>query len=90
MEKVNPYESIPERLHNCPNCGGTLQIGRCNMECTSDKCKFCDFLNKCRFSNRSCSTCKYENKDICEEPCMICDITLGNNKWEPKKEASNE
>ena len=68
------------------------------MECTSDKCKFCDFLNKCRFSKceeamkleqnpeHSCSTCKYENKGICEEPCMICDITLGNNKWEPKEE----
>ncbi len=34
----------------------------------------------------SCSTCKYENKDICPEPCMNCDIRLGNNKWEPKEE----
>lgn len=32
MEKINPYESIPERLHNCPNCGGTLQDdGRCRF-----------------------------------------------------------
>lgn len=41
MGKVNPYESIPERLHNCPNCGGTLQ--------DDGKCRFCgskvyDFL----------------------------------------------
>lgn len=41
MEKINPYESILERLHNCPNCGGTLQ--------DDGKCRFCgsvvyDFL----------------------------------------------
>lgn len=38
---MNPYDSIPERLHNCPNCGGTLQ--------DDGKCRFCgsvvyDFL----------------------------------------------
>lgn len=41
MAKLNPYESLPERLHNCPNCGGTLQ--------DDGKCRFCgsvvyDFL----------------------------------------------
>lgn len=41
MAKLDPYESIPERLHNCPNCGGTLQ--------DDGKCRFCgsvvyDFL----------------------------------------------
>lgn len=41
MSKINPYESLPERLHNCPNCGGTLQ--------DDGKCRFCgsvvyDFL----------------------------------------------
>ena len=33
---------------------------------------------------RSCVNCKHENKDICEEPCMDCNITLGNDKWEDK------
>lgn len=41
MSKINPYDSLPERLHNCPNCGGTLQ--------DDGKCRFCgsvvyDFL----------------------------------------------
>ena len=36
----------------------------------------------------SCLTCKHENKDICEEPCMDCNITLGNDKWEDKNENS--
>lgn len=41
MANINPYESLPERLHNCPNCGGTLQ--------DDGKCRFCgsvvyDFL----------------------------------------------
>ena len=41
MSDINPYDSIPERLHNCPNCGGTLQ--------DDGKCRFCgsvvyDFL----------------------------------------------
>lgn len=31
-----------------------------------------------------CDTCKYEGKSICAEPCMSCDIRLGNNKWEAK------
>ena len=30
---INPYDSLPERLHNCPNCGGTLQ--------DDGKCRFC-------------------------------------------------
>lgn len=33
MDKTNPYDSLPERLHNCPNCGGTLQ--------DDGKCRFC-------------------------------------------------
>lgn len=42
MTKINPYESIPERLHNCPNCGGTLnEAGRCSF-CGS---KVYDFLS---------------------------------------------
>lgn len=41
MSEINPYDSLPERLHNCPNCGGTLQ--------DDGKCRFCgsvvyDFL----------------------------------------------
>ena len=33
MSKINPYDCLPERLHNCPNCGGTLQ--------DDGKCRFC-------------------------------------------------
>lgn len=34
--------------------------------------------------NHSCSTCKYNQKIITEEPCSSCDICLGNPKWESK------
>ena len=30
----------------------------------------------------SCSTCKYLDKKLSEEPCDSCDIRLGNPKWE--------
>lgn len=39
--------------------------------------------------NHSCATCKYEHKGICEEPCMDCDIRLGNDKWEAKNGNTN-
>lgn len=29
MANINPYESLPERLHNCPNCGGTFNCLLC-------------------------------------------------------------
>lgn len=31
-----------------------------------------------------CGTCKYGDKNITADPCMDCDIRLGNPKWEPK------
>ena len=34
----------------------------------------------------NCGNCKYTDRGICEEPCMSCDICLGNNKWEPDEE----
>ena len=41
MNSINPYDALPERMHNCPQCGGTLQ--------DDGKCRFCgstvyDFL----------------------------------------------
>lgn len=34
--------------------------------------------------NHSCLTCKYGEKNINDEPCMDCNICLGNPKWKPK------
>ena len=33
MNSINPYDALPDILHNCPNCGGTLQ--------DDGKCRFC-------------------------------------------------
>ena len=33
MADINPYDALPDRMHNCPNCGGTLQ--------DDGKCRFC-------------------------------------------------
>lgn len=43
-------------------------------------------MEKAEKAGHGCDTCKHNRKTICEEPCMTCDICLGNNKWEPKKE----
>lgn len=33
----------------------------------------------------ACSTCKYRDKGITEEPCLNCNIRLLNDKWEEKE-----
>lgn len=41
-------------------------------------------MNKAIQAGRGCDTCKHCDKSICEEPCMGCEIRLGNNSWEAK------
>lgn len=48
--------------------------------CNTDEAKSPDGVGY----DHSCQTCKHIGKTICEEPCMDCDIGLGNTKWELK------
>lgn len=43
-------------------------------------------MDKAEKAGHGCDACKHNRKIITEEPCSSCDIRLGNNKWEPKKE----
>lgn len=39
-------------------------------------------MDEAEQAGHGCDTCKHCGKGICEEPCMSCEIHLGNNNWE--------
>jgi len=39
-------------------------------------------MDEAEQAGHGCDTCRHRNKGICEEPCMSCNVRLGNNNWE--------
>ena len=51
----------------------------------SDTCFICVNNNGSNYDPvHACRTCKHYFKKLTEEPCLSCDIRLGNDKWEAK------